>query len=243
MKTTQKFAALLIGLSTLLFSCDNFKQVIPNSSIVSSEYRVGSYSGIQIENAFNVEVTQVISDEKITVEANSNLLEYIEVFEKNDQLVIKIRKGVTINGTATLNVVVNTSQRLSTISAVGAAKLKLNDTIVGNDIDVTISGASHVTGDFKCNTLNIYADGASDALLSGSATNIYINAEGACSIGSFDLAVTDTDLKLEGASKATLTIDGKIRLSANGASMLTYKGQATIDHLSLEGGSQIIKAD
>ena len=72
---------------------------------------------------------------------------------------------------------------------------------------------------------------------------IYINAEGACSIGSFDLAVTDTDLKLEGASKATLTIDGKIRLSANGASMLTYKGQATIDHLSLEGGSQIIKAD
>lgn len=243
MKTTQKFAALFIGLSTLLFSCDNFEQVVPSSSIISSEYRVGSFSGIIVENAFDVEVTQVTGDEKITVHTNSNLLEFIEVFVKNDQLVIKTRKGVNIKGNATLNVAVHTSQKISTISAEGAAKLKLNDTLIGDDIDVSISGASYFTGDIACNQLNVYADGASHAQISGSATSIYVNAEGGCSIGSFDLAVINTSLKLEGACQASLTIDGTIRLSASGASVLTYKGQARIDHLDLTGGSQILKAD
>ena len=243
MKMTKKIAMMLIGLSSLLFSCDNFKQVVPSSSIIGSEYQVGSFSGIKVENAFNVEVTQVTGDEKITVEANSNLLEYIEVFISDNQLVIKIRNGINIKGQSTLRATVSTSQKLNTFSAEGAAKLKLNDTIIGDDIDISISGASYVTGDIESNQLNVYADGASRALLSGLATSIYVNAEGACSIGSFDLSVTDTNLKLEGASQATLSIDGKIRLSASGASSLTYKGQATIDHLDLTGGSQIIKAD
>ena len=170
-------------------------------------------------------------------------MEYVEVFVKNDQLEIKIRKGVNIQGNSTLKVAVNTAQKISTISAEGAAKIKLNDTLIGDDIDVSVSGASIFTGDIKSSHLNVYAEGGSQADITGSTSSIYINASGACSVGSFELSVIDSDLKLEGASDATLTIDGKIRFSAKGACTLTYKGQAIVDHLDLSGGSKIVNAN
>jgi hypothetical protein len=243
MKTTNKIVAMLIGLSTLLFSCDNFEKVIPSSSITTINHQVGSFSGIKVEHAFEVEVLYTTGDEKIVVEANSNIHEFIEVFVSNNQLVIKLRNGVNIKGDMTMRAIVSTANMLNDFDASGASKLQIQGTSEGDNIDISLSGASLFTGDVKSNSLNIYADGASNANLSGTSNSVYVNAEGGCTIGGYGLTTNDTDFRLSGASRASMVINGKIRLTASGASVLMYKGTAVIDQLDLSGGSQILVTD
>jgi len=109
------------------------------------------------------------------------------------------------------------------------------------DVNISLSGASFLTGEIKANSITAYLDGASNASLNGIINNINVNASGASLLSTFTMITQDARLQLSGASQTSLTVNGNIDLVASGASVLTYKGTASISHLDLSGASQIVK--
>ena len=240
---TTKIAIMLFGLSALFSSCDNFHDNAPSANVTIQERFVQDYTGIEVADAFLVDVEYSATEESIIIEANDNLHQFIEVEKVNGILRIKLRDRINIRGNATFKAHIITKNYLDSFSASGASRMTLINQQESADVNIRLSGASFLTGEIIANSITAYLDGASNASLNGIAYTINVNADGASSLSSYSMIVQDARLQLSGASQASLTVNGNIDLSASGASVLTYKGTAQINYLDLSGASQIIKVD
>ena len=241
--STTKIAIMLIGLSTLIISCDNFHDNAPSANVTTQERFVQDYTGIEITDAFLVDIEYSATEESIIIEANDNLHQFIEVEKVNGILRIKLKDRVNIRGNATFKAHIITNNYLNSFSASGASNITLISPQEAVDVNIRLSGASFFTGEIIANSITAYLDGASNASLNGIANTINVNADGASFVSSYNMITQDARIQLSGASQVSLTVDGSIDLSASGASMLRYKGNAQVNYLALSGASQIIKVD
>ena len=241
--STTKIAIMLIGLSTLFISCDNFHDNAPSANVTTQERFVQDYTGIEITDAFLVDIEYSATEESIIIEANDNLHQFIEVEKVNGILRIKLRDMVNIRGNATFKAHIITKNYLDSFSASGASRMTLINPQEAADVNIRLSGASFLTGEIMADAITAYIDGASNASLSGIANTINVNADGASLVGSFEMIAGTAYLQMSGASNASLTINDEINLRASGASVLMYKGSASKNHIDLSGSSQIVKAD
>ena len=241
--STTKIAIMLIGMSALFSSCDNFHDEAPSANVTAQERFAENFTGIAVADAFLVDVEYSATEESIIIEANDNLHQFIEVENVNGILRIKLRDRVNIRGNATFKAHIITKNYLDSFSASGASRMTLINPQESADVNIRLSGASFLTGEFTANSITAYLDGASNATIRGSADTFTLNADGASLIGSFEMIAGNAYLQMSGASNASLTINGEINLRASGASVLMYKGSASKNHIDLSGSSQIVKAD
>ena len=240
---TTKIAIMLVGLSALLSACEKDNTIRPSANVSTQERTIQDYSGIEVSTAFTVDVTFSSTEEKIVIEANDNIHAYIDVIKSGNNLVIKLKDNINIQGNSTLKAHITTGNTLEQIFVAEASLVTLNNQLEATNVAVSLAGASFLNGPITAQAITVFADGASNATLQGAADTFTVNASGGSLIGTFDMITQNADLHLSGASNASITINGTIDLTASGASVLTYKGSATVDHLDLSGASQIVKAD
>jgi hypothetical protein len=244
MKKTTKFTSILVGLSIVFSACDNNNStIIPSANVTTQEKFITDYNGVEISSAFVVDIEYSATEESIIIEASENLHQYIEVEKVNDKLRIKIRDNTNFSGSATLRAHIITKNYLKSISATEASQITLVNAQESAEVNIYMTDASLLIGTINTNLLTAFIDGAANATLSGSADTFTLNGASASVIGTFDMIINYADIQLDGASSASLTVNGTIDLIASGASVLMYKGTAQINNLELSEGSQIVKAD
>ena len=92
--TTMALVAMI-----LLNACENnfvFTGVRPSDQITTQQHYFTDYDQIETESAFSVYVTFSDTEEKIEIEANDNLHQYIEVKEEGGSLKIGFRNNTSI---------------------------------------------------------------------------------------------------------------------------------------------------
>jgi hypothetical protein len=240
---TTKIIAVLVGLSFLLSACEKDNTIKPSANVTTQDRTIEDYSGIEVSTAFTVDVTFSSTEEKIVIEANENIHAYIDVIKSGDNLSIKLKDNVNIQGNSTLKAHITTGNTLKEIFVAGASLVTLNNQLDAIDVTASLAGASFLNGPIVAQSIAVYADGASNVALQGSANTFTVNADGASLVGSFDMITQNANLQLSGASNASITVNGIINLVASGASVLNYKGLATVNNLDLSGGSQIVDAN
>jgi hypothetical protein len=240
---TTKIAIMLVGLSALLSACEKDNTIKPSANVSTQDRTIEDYSGLEISTAFTVDVTFSSTEEKIVIEANDNLHAYIDVIKSGNNLIIKLKDNINVQGSTTLKAHITTGNTLEQFFVAEASLVTLNNQLEATDVIVSVAGASIFNAPIAAQSITVFADGASNVTLQGTADTFTVNASGASLVGSFDMITRNADLHLSGASNASITVNGTINLTASGASVLTYKGSATVNHLDLSGASQIIKAD
>lgn len=242
---TTKIITALVGLSLILSSCDNNNSIMPSTNVTTQDRTIVDYSGIEISTAFTVDVTFSSTEDKIEIEANENLHALIDVVKSGNNLVIKLKDNTNIQGKTTLKAHITTSNTLEEIYVAAASLVTLNNNLNATDTDVTVglASASFLNGPITAQSITVFADGASNVTLQGTAATFTVNASSASLVGSFDMITQNANFQLSGASNASITVNGIINLSASDASVLNYKGTATVGNLDLSGGSQIVEAN
>lgn len=239
---TKIITATIVLAGILLNACDNVKDVVPSDNVISQEYTFSGYENIETESAFTVYVEFSDTEESIVVESNENLFEYIEVSKGSDNLKIGFRENISIKGSATLKAYI-TTKNIKGYSASGASRLIVEDEIITDNATVFLSGASQFVGEMYAENLNADLSGASFMTLTGETLSFEVTASGASDIGSFDFSTEYLSVNLSGASNVSLTVTDEMDVSASGASIVRYKGDAGINSQNLTGGSQIIDAN
>ena len=236
---TKLITATIVLAGILLNACDNIQDVIPDNNVVTQEYTFSGYENIETESAFTVYVEFSDTEESILIEANENLFEYIEVSKGSDNLKIGFRENISIKGSATLKAYI-TTRDVSGYFASGASRFIIEDEIVTEDATVFLSGASQFIGEMYVENLYAEMSGASSIDIMGEAASANVTASGASSIRDFEFSTEYLRVNFSGASTASLTVTDKMDVSASGASIIRYKGDANINSQNLSGGSQII---
>lgn len=236
---TKLFSLLLAACALFLFSCDVMdNQVAPANKVTTTQTSFSDYDMIEASYAFTVYVTFSDEEESIEIEANDNLHQYIEVKKENNILKIGLERNVHIRGTSTLNAYV-TTKNISDYMASGASRIIVEDRIEAMDAHIYLSGASTFSGELAVEQLNVDLSGASHLDISGIANDVDVEASGASVIRDYGLETNTLEADLSGASKMYVTVDEGIELKASGASVLHYKGSAHITNQDLSDASAI----
>lgn len=231
------FVALVSLFTTALFSQKTINDA--NAEI----RKVGSFTSLNISNAFDVIITQG-NEEGLAVSASNNEdVQYIKTEVSGSTLKIwfdpKDKKFWPKNRKLRAYVSV---KNLEELKASGASDIKIEGGLSTNNFKISLSGASDIDGIINASgSLTIDASGASDIEITGSANEISIDASGASSVKAIGFTVNSCK-KIEGSGASSISISvtkdiAEAKLS--GASSLVYKGNPTVKNIKTSGASSI----
>jgi len=207
-----KNIVILLSLSILFFGCTK-----DWGTPATKNYPInGAYTKLDVSNAFDVTVSDQVTDVVVTVGELAH-----------DRVVVKV-----VDGELQIGFKPNTNYSGKAKAVIPAAVLRKLDLsgassftgdLRGDEVDIELSGASTYRGTVEATELDIDLSGASDAILSGACqTKMEIDLSGASTLKAADLSAMSVYGKMSGASDADVTVCSALNVELSGASTLTY---------------------
>ena len=215
---------------------------VKGSGHVITENRTASgFNNVDISGAIDVYVRQD-SVSSVKVEADDNILEYIQVHSDGSTLEIYTENNIRLKPTNKIKVYINNPQ-YKEIQVSGASSIRCENEITSADaIDIGLSGASDGRLELNAPKISVHLTGASNTSIKGKTKDFEGSASGASEIRGFDLLSENADVDASGASHIEIFASVKIDGQASGASSVNYKGNAQ-SGVEKSGASSVNKKD
>ena len=252
------FAILSLLVLFALGSCQKFA-----GEPVTQYFSVdGTYTELQVEDAFDVTVSDTAT--QITITAGEFVMPNVLVETADNTLKIYL-KGWHTNRGADMTVILPYNADLTSVDLSGASEFHSEYGLLGekikvelsgasdfycdidaDEIDMNLSGASYVEGNIDASELDLDMSGASDATLKGQVTTLDIDLSGASSINktvngsNYGFECDVCKGKMSGGCNAYIHCNSIIKVNLSGASDLHFTGNAFTGDSSTSGGSDII---
>ena len=234
----KRFIILSFLFSTLFSSCIFIggKRVRGNGKIATQSRTVNAFNSVDVSGGIDVYIKQD-SVASVKIEADENLLEYVQVTVDGSTLEIREEKGFNLRSTNRIKVFVS-GPSFKHFEASGACDIYGENKISSNsEIGIDASGASSIKMELNAPVVNADLSGASHINLRGETKNFKADGSGASGMKCFELMTEEAHVELSGASDAEVFASLKLDLHASGASSIRYKGNATVSQESSGAGS------
>jgi len=207
-----------------------------SGNLETEEYTFTNFTRVEINGDFEFEVRQS-SSYSIDVTADDNVMDYVRVSQDGQTLKIRLATASFLRlGTLRVSVAIPQLHGL-TVSA--ASHGTVSDFSSTEDLDITVSGASRVTGDITAGDIEFDVSGASTIQLEGSADDMIAAVSGASTCNLGDFTVNDADVNVSGASTGTINLNGRLDANVSGASTLLYIGDPIMGTIDVSGASTL----
>ena len=232
----------LIALSTIamLAFCSCSKS---DGDPITQEFSVnGAYTELVVEDAFDVTVSDAVS--QVTVTAGDRIMSKVKVEKSGNTLKIYL-KGWTVSH-STMKVLLPYNPELKKLDLSGASDYHSVYPIIGQKVEVELSGASDFFGYVEADELELDLSGSSEATIDGVATKLELNISGSSELekkvvnNRYSLTCDQCECSISGSSDAYIHCDGTITGSISGSSTLHFTGTAFTADCNTSGGSEII---
>lgn len=236
---------------------NTWPRVVGSGDLDSEEMDFGDFTAVEVGNAFDVEITKS-SSFSLSVTADDNLFDYIEVSKTGDTLTMGLKWGynyqsLTLRAEITMpelyelefsgathgTIVGFSSSHEFVLVLSGASSLHMGDISVG-DVEIDISGASYLNGNLMASgDATFVVSGASTVELVGEADDLVATVSGASFLELSEFPVHNAIVNLSGASHSTLNLDGRLDAVVSGASHLLYIGDPTMGDITASDVSTV----
>src|ERR1700744_6479886 len=202
---------------------------------------VKGYHGVEVSNAIDLYLTKG-NEETVAVSAGNLKLRDRIVTEGVDGI-LRIRldgKSWSLGNTKLKAYVSFTA--LDLVKASGASDVYVDGVIAGDQLSLSLSGASDFKGAVKVGSLLLDQSGASDAHITGVVLGkTTIRSSGASDVKGYDLVTDDCDVHASGASDIRITINKELSADVSGASSGYFRGAGVIRESHSSGASNVKK--
>ena len=222
----------------------------------------GNYTELEVEDAFDVVVSNSV--DQVTITAGDNVMPNVRVEERDNTLKIYI-KGWLSNRSGDKKVILPYNESLRKVDLSGASDFQstqalkstkvevelsgassFDGIIDANEVEMDLSGSSSLKGQVTAASFEIDMSGASDATIDGTVGTLELSISGSSRIAKkvvgnqYSLACDRCIGSLSGSSDVFLHCDGTIQVSISGSSDLHYTGNANTTGSSTSGSSNIV---
>lgn len=229
-------------LSTVIFlgGWHPFGEVIGSDNLVTKEKLLSDFTSVDARSGFNVEISKS-NAYKVLVTADDNVIEYIEIKKSGDNLMIGVKWGYSLRS-VTLKVEI-TMPELYSLELSGGAQGKLEEFSSTNPFSVELSEGSSLRGEIETSAdVEFDLSGGSQLLgLVGEANDLTIDASSGSQLDLSGFTVHNVNVELNGGSRATINLDGRLDANLSGGSNLSYIGDPTLGNIETSSGSVINK--
>jgi len=204
----------------------------------TEEFNFSDFTRVAVGGAFEVEVV-CSNSYSVSVTADDSLFKNLKVTKEGETLKVGHSKHIgwrvrTSRPKAKITMPVLNGLKLS-----GASKGTVSGFSSSEDFKLNLSGASSVTGEITAGDAEFNFSGASSVELAGAAKNAVIEASGASRMELGGFSVHDAAIKLSGASRSTVKLDGTLSATLSGASKLSWIGNPIMGDIKTSGASTL----
>ena len=236
----------IIALFSLIIFAGGCREIagerVRGSGHVTTESRTASgFNSIDVSGAIDVYIKQD-STTSVKVEADDNILEYIEVRTNGSTLEIYTEDNIRLRPSHKIKVYVSNPE-YKDLRVGGASSIRSENEITAADVlNVDLGGSSEGRLEVNAPKVSVNVSGASNANIKGKTKDFEGDASGASEIRCFELLTENADVDASGASSIEVYASVKIAGQASGASGVNYKGNAQAS-VEKSGASSVNKKD
>ena len=235
--TNMKYKIVLtlfaIASVTVLVSCKGCGRR-GNGHVVTQNRTVQPFTGIELDGAFSVEVSQDGGDESVKVETDDNLQQLITVKNDGNTLVLAMTKKSAINWSTKMKVYVNVkSVDHLTSSMVG--KLSSSETLKADSLYLNIKsvGATNLQLDTKFLHADLSAVG--NTTLAGTTQEARINNASVGALHAYDLKAQTMMIHNTALGLTEIYADSAFYIRSDAVGKLNYKGPGAVKEMNASG--------
>lgn len=228
---------VLLFLSLSLAVSAQQETVSGNGQIKKEKRNIsGSFDEISVAGKYKVTVKQG-STSSVEVEADANLLPYIETQLDGDELQVHTKKGFNVKPTGTISVYI-TLPKLKAIASSGSSSFAADGTIKGDKLEIGLSGKAEMDMDLSYQDLELGMSGSGSVKLSGSATKAEVNMSGNAEFNAPGLKAQNMEINISGNGNAHVNVDKKLDIAISGNGKVRYKGSPSTNQ-AVSGNGRI----
>jgi hypothetical protein len=240
-------------------SCfQNFICIHGNGRIVNNYRTPGSFN--KLTNSTGIDVIFRVSDTTgISIEAEENLLDYIETEINNNTLEIGTRRGTNcLDFTEPARIIVTTpalsefvqsgsgdflgdalSGSFVSVRSSGSGDISI-DAITGNDLEMRTSGSGDMQiKAINCSSIDAKISGSGDINVKGNATNASFQTTGSGNYYAQGLLLKTADITISGSGNIYTSIENRLNARISGSGNIYLKGNPSISE-NISGSGRII---
>ena len=227
---------ILICVLPFLSSCRKFFGIEGNHNLTSESRYESGFSEIKSSSDINVYIEQDSAFD-IVVEAEENLLPYIETKLDHSCLEIEIKHGRNLINHYPINVFVK-GPYFSEISLSGSGNI-ICDTLDYNNIYFKLSGSGDISAVAYCDKTEVKISGSGKVTLSGQASQTDYKISGSGKIKAFGMETGDAFCNISGSGDIYVFVNDLLDVNISGSGTVYYRGTPQVV-VTISGSGKVI---
>lgn len=212
-----------------------------NGKVKTEKRKTSDYDGVSLGGFFDVVLIKG-KEGNLTIEGESNLLEYITTEVKNGNLKIKVKKGYNLKSTRKIVVTVPVKS-ISKIGLGGSGNITSETLLKSEDLSLSLGGSGNIKVNVDVENLKTSIAGSGDIKVTGDAKNMKASIAGSGSIKAFELETDSVKASIAGSGSVRVSVKDEIRASIAGSGNVYYKGDPPKIKTSSAGSGSVKKKD
>ncbi|RFM28639.1 head GIN domain-containing protein [Deminuibacter soli] len=211
-------------------SCRGFdqRQVKGNGNVTSETRTITSANDIEIYGDFTVDIIPDPSTTSLTLDADANLLPYIETGMDNGHLVIKTKEHTWLRPAGKMHVTIHTP-KLESVDISGSTivtgKGKFSG---GNKLELDISGDGKINLEVNTPKVSGTISGSGDMNIAGETQNLDVDISGSGNFWGENLKSEDAKIEITGSGDAKVFADVQLKAGITGSGKILYRGNGNV---------------
>lgn len=231
--------SLFLGMALSCTAQFNNKDIKGSNRVITEERQVAAFTKVHAARSITVYLSQS-SQQSITVEADDNILPYLETKVENGSLTVTITQNVNIKSYETMTVRISAPE-ISELKASTSADVKGATPWEAGNLTMHASTSASIELDVKALEIDASASTSSDIDLQGSAVTLYAKASTSGSINAKKLTAEKVTAQASTSGDVKVFATQSIEAKASTSGSIYYKGDATLQNSKASTGGDITK--
>ncbi len=216
------------------------KSIKGNGEVTKKTFNTGNYDSISVSGSMDV-ILVPGTEGKITVEAESNIMEYLRIEVDGDKLIIGTKKNTNINPKRAIKVTVPVKS-IDYASVSGSGEIMSDMTLKSRNMRLKVSGSGDINLDIETETLKASVTGSGDMVLTGRAENLEASVTGSGDLKTTGLKANNVEAKVTGSGDIAVYVNGgDFKARVTGSGDIRYKGNTSNVDKKVTGSGDIDK--
>lgn len=237
----KKIITVFLPAFVLLNACMNGHRVKGDGNMTTKTIRQGDFNGVELNSSFDVYLTQG-SEAGVRIEAEQNILSYIDVHVENGVLKIGSKENVWLDPGRTVKIYI-TAPSYNSIQNTGSGSVT-GQTKITNDTKLKLgqSGSGELSLDVDAPEITADISGSGTVTLSGETKKISAVLTGSGDIKAFDLKSEESHLQMTGSGDIEIYASVELDVRITGSGDIHYKGSPQVKS-NITGSGEVTKVD
>jgi hypothetical protein len=236
MKTTKLLFTLVLSILTCIGA------MAANGNSDKTEIRnVSNFKGIKVSTGIDLYITMGTTEE-VKIVADDEIIDDLITEVKDGTLRIYMKQSNNWfnwnSGNQTRKAYV-TVKELESIDASSGSDVKSENTLKGEDLEVSASSGSDVELDIYYKNLSLDTSSGSDAKISGKTKNFDAEASSGSDIKAQDLESSICKVKVSSGSDATVNVSDELYANASSGADVNYYGNPQVKDIDESSGGDV----